>query len=98
MLSNLLGHSSTTKSTISLALLAFDNVRRPVAAGVVERSSKNGELLGLGMDGIDFDKEPERLGELGDAIIKNWEWCWETTVDEDNEKAVTMLEESCRQA
>lgn len=96
VLALLLGHSLTTKATLGRALSIYDVIRRPVANKVAQRSLLNGRYFGLQLDGVDFDLEEnhQRLPELGEAIKANWNWTWTTTLEQDSEEAVKMLERS----
>jgi hypothetical protein len=75
MLATLLGHRLTNLQNVPIALSIYDEIRRPIAMKVVEGSIVNGRLFGLQLPGVQFDQEPERLPELGDAIKENWGWC-----------------------
>ncbi|TFK34050.1 hypothetical protein BDQ12DRAFT_700563 [Crucibulum laeve] len=92
ILATLLGHRLTRLENINQALSIYDNIRRPVATEVAERSLVNGRLFGLQLPGVDADKDTERLPEIGDAIKENWKWTWSTTLDASIRDAVQMLE------
>ncbi|KAF8888036.1 hypothetical protein BD779DRAFT_1672449 [Infundibulicybe gibba] len=92
ILATLLGHHLTTSRNIAQVLSIYDQIRRPFAERVAEKSIINGQYFGLQLDGIDFDRNPERLPEIGDAIKKNWSWSWATTLDGAMEEAIQRLE------
>jgi salicylate hydroxylase len=96
ILATLLGHPLTTQSTIRRALAIYDNIRRPVATEVAAKSLVQGKLYGLNIPDveIDFEKEPERLVEVGEAIYENWSWTWKSSLEPYIEKAVADLEKS----
>ncbi len=74
ILATLLGHKLTNLSNVQTALRIYDEVRRPVAEEVAERSLVNGRLFGLQLPGLDADSEMVRLPEVGEAIKENWRW------------------------
>jgi salicylate hydroxylase len=41
---------------------------------VAEKSLINGRLFGLQLPGVDVERDPKRLPEVGEAIRKNWQW------------------------
>lgn len=97
MLATLLGHPCTTLDTIPRALQVYNAVRRPYANQVAERSRVNGHYFTMQYNGVDFDRisgdeQWDQLQGLGDAITRNWEWAWSTTLDVT--EAVRMLEAS----
>ncbi|KAJ8496542.1 hypothetical protein ONZ45_g12408 [Pleurotus djamor] len=92
VLCSLLGHQLTTVKTISRALQIYDEIRRPIAMEVAERSLINGRLFGLQLPGFNADKEPERLTEVGEAIKANWRWAWSTTAEAPLLEALRRLE------
>ena len=38
-------------------------------------------------------KDMEMLKQIGDDLVKNWEWAWTTDIDDDLERVVKMLKE-----
>lgn len=95
VLATLLGHSCTTVDTIPRALQVYNAVRRPYANQVAERSHLNGRYFTLEYNGVDFDQlsgeeQLDQLQGLGNAITRNWEWSWATTLNVRD--AVRMLE------
>ncbi|KAJ7135676.1 hypothetical protein C8R44DRAFT_696002 [Mycena epipterygia] len=97
ILATVLGHPSTTRETLPRALRAFDQVRRPAAAAVVEASRKNGRYFSFELDGLDFNRYAgpqlwDKLQKLHGAIVKNWEWTWSTSVDGSIQEALRMLQ------
>lgn len=64
---------------------------------VAQRSLLNGRYFSLNHEDFDFnncppDEQPQKLKEMGDAIVENWKWAWSTSVDEMVERGVWMLE------
>ncbi|TFK95197.1 FAD/NAD(P)-binding domain-containing protein [Pterulicium gracile] len=97
VLATLLGHRLTNKTNIRRALSIYDNIRRPGANLVAEKSLLQGRLYGLNLPGepdLDWSKCPERLHEIGDAIYENWSWTWNSSLEPFVEKAVSDLEKS----
>ncbi|KDQ26320.1 hypothetical protein PLEOSDRAFT_1077335 [Pleurotus ostreatus PC15] len=96
MLSSLLGSSYTTRETVSEALRIYDTIRRPFSQDVARRSRINGRYLSFAGPEDCSDDDVLDVLELGEAITKNWEWAWISTVDDTVDDALTMLFESCR--
>ncbi|KAJ7031865.1 hypothetical protein C8F04DRAFT_1109318 [Mycena alexandri] len=97
VLATVLGHRSTTRQTLPRSLRVFDEIRRPVAAGVVESSRMNGRYFSLEVDGVDFNRYAgpqlwDNLQKLNSTIVKNWEWTWTTSVDGSIQDALRRLE------
>ncbi|KAJ7648636.1 hypothetical protein DFH06DRAFT_1209241 [Mycena polygramma] len=97
ILATALGHRSTTRQTLARTLHIFDEIRRPAATAVVESSRMNGRYFSFETDGVDFDrysgpKQWDKLQKLSHAIVKNWEWTWESSVDQSVQDALRMLE------
>ncbi|KAL4249900.1 FAD/NAD(P)-binding domain superfamily protein [Abortiporus biennis] len=99
LLATLLGNSKTTISTLPKILEIYDTIRRPFAQQAMNRSRENAMLYTLTFPGLTFDRpedyddtQKRRLSEVCYRIRKNWEWVWTTTIDEDIDRAVDMLE------
>ncbi|KAJ7097196.1 hypothetical protein B0H15DRAFT_33887 [Mycena belliarum] len=97
ILATVLGHPSTTRETVPRALRIFDEIRRPVAAGVAEGSRVNGQYFSLAVEGVDFDRYSgkqlwDKLQGMHAEVVKNWEWTWTTSVDGMMKTALRMLE------
>jgi len=97
ILATLLGHPRTTRDSIHRALNIYDEIRRPAALRVAEKSRLNGLYFTLNIDGIDFDRLSgdylwSKLQQLSRTFTRNWEWAWTTTVDGSLKEAVRMLE------
>jgi len=97
ILATLLGHSRTTPDTIPNTLQVYNAVRQPYANQVAERSRLNGQYFTFRYNGVNFDQLSidelwNQLQELGNAVTRNWEWTWTTTLDV--REAVRMLEAS----
>ncbi|KAF8996101.1 salicylate 1-monooxygenase [Cyathus striatus] len=95
-LGSLLGHPSTTKETLARALSIYDQYRRPFSTDVANRSFVNGQHYTFANDQFDYfgctvEAKATRLKEVGEAITKNWEWAWFTTIDESLEEALDEL-------
>ncbi|OCH96283.1 FAD/NAD(P)-binding domain-containing protein [Obba rivulosa] len=98
VLATLLGHPSTSIATLPRALQIYDAVRRPFAQHVAKVSRDNGLLFTMNYPGLTLESPgedvPRKLAELSSRIKKKWEWAWESSVDDDVERAVRMLEEA----
>ncbi|KAF8217161.1 hypothetical protein K438DRAFT_1748263 [Mycena galopus ATCC 62051] len=99
ILATVLGHQRTTRENLPRALRIFDEIRRPAALGVAEASRLNGRYFSFEVDGVDFDRYTgpqlwDKLQTLNMAIVKNWEWAWNTSVDGLIQDALRMLEGS----
>lgn len=99
ILATLLGHRNTTIAMIPRALKVYDAVRRPAAQRIATASRENGLLYTLNYPGLMFEhgdgeQSTKLLSEIAIRIRKSWEWAWDTTVDEDVDRAVRMLEGS----
>lgn len=94
----MLGHPNTTLATLSHALTVYDAVRRPFAQRIAEKSRENGMLFMFNYPGLDNfssrNEDVRKLSEVYYRIRKNWEWAWETTIDEDVARARALLEGS----
>ncbi|KAF7292584.1 hypothetical protein MIND_01155900 [Mycena indigotica] len=101
----LLGHSSTNIHTLGRSLNAFDQVRRPRAQQVARVSRLAARYFTFEIDGVGVDfsadfghpaagSNPvgwETLQRLHHEVVKNWEWAWNTSVDESIQEALSML-------
>ncbi|KAF8888107.1 salicylate hydroxylase [Infundibulicybe gibba] len=98
-LATLLGHPATTRETLHRALRIYDQVRRPYALRMQEKSRLNGRYFTMNVDGLNFDtlsgdRLREKLHQLGETFTKNWEWAWTTTIDSSLQQAIQLLESS----
>ena len=65
----------------------------------VEEPQAMGFCLGKGiLESSDLKLSPgelemEKLKQVGDALVENWDWAWLTDVDDDLERAMKLLEE-----
>ncbi|KAK1230969.1 hypothetical protein PQX77_005943 [Marasmius sp. AFHP31] len=97
ILAELLGHHSTTTTTLSRALEVYDNLRRPWIDEVAERCRFNGRCYGLNYDNFPFETSSpldaeQKLDEMGERIIDGWAWCWRTSAHSMLESALHKLE------
>ncbi|KAJ7289283.1 hypothetical protein C8J57DRAFT_428970 [Mycena rebaudengoi] len=97
ILATALGHRSTTRETLPRALRVFDEVRRPAATAVMEKSRMAGRYFSFDVDGVDFDRLAgpqlwDKLQKLAGVVTQNWEWTWTTSVDTSIQEALRMLE------
>lgn len=84
----------------------YDAIRRPAANLVHHFSRMHGLLYEFNVPEHDknssYKDEDEdtrneqtwtqsRLERLGDAIVRDWRYAWETTAEEDRERALLML-------
>ncbi|THH30135.1 hypothetical protein EUX98_g4064 [Antrodiella citrinella] len=77
ILASLLGDYGTTTANIPHALHAYEAVRLPFANARIEGSRINGLMYGLN------SVHEDRLETLGPAIERQWNWLWETTLEEE---------------
>ena len=98
ILAALLAHPLTTIETVHIALKVYETIRLPHANFVMRQSRRNGLLYEFNspeFSSIDTEIEsPEQLSELGPTIIKGWEWAWKTSLEEDVDRAVRMIQRS----
>ena len=81
----LLGDPRVTRRTVSHALKAYEAVRLPFANARIEGSRENGMMY-------EFNSGHEdRLDTLGPAIEAQWNWLWETTLEEEVLQATAVL-------
>lgn len=97
MIGTLLGHPGTTRESVAHALRVFDQVRRPLATKVWEKSRLNGQYFTFNMNTVDFSnlKGEQLWGKLqilGQTFAKNWEWSWTTSIDSSVREALHLLE------
>ena len=107
ILAVLLSHPLTTLEALPEVLKIYETVRLPHGNMVQRLSRLNGKLYEFadprfadlgdkiqiaegGQLGEDYEK---RLKELGDEIVKSWDWAWTTNIDDDKERAVGLLVE-----
>ncbi|KAI0769448.1 FAD/NAD-P-binding domain-containing protein [Trametes elegans] len=85
ILAELLGHPSTTLSSLSGALAVYEAVRLPMDNHVLRGSRVSGDMYEFnGPLGDD-------LPRLGTQIGHQWDWLWETTPEGERERAFTLL-------
>ncbi|KZT00558.1 FAD/NAD(P)-binding domain-containing protein [Laetiporus sulphureus 93-53] len=101
LLAALLIHPRTTLSNLAQVLHIYDAVRRPVAQRAAAKAREASMLYtlnypGLTPDHIENGHAAETLGAIADRIRENWVWQWETTLDDDVNRAIRMLEASCQ--
>lgn len=95
ILAAVLGHRQTTKASITRALDVYDTTRRPFAQDIAAKSHINGQYAM--MQKYESSSGPENqmqvLYELGEALTRNTEWAWSTTMDGSVEEAIKMIEQ-----
>lgn len=82
----------------------YDAIRRPAANTVHDASRTHGLLYHFNAPGMSDgsggylaakDGEegwpPERLERLGETIVCDWKYAWQTTAEGDRERALLML-------
>ena len=80
-------------------------MRRPVAQRVAAVSREAGLLYTLNYPGLTLErrrqqhgrgaaseKDAETLQQIYARVRANWEWAWETTIDGDLQRALSMLQ------
>lgn len=99
ILATVLGHPNTVKANIPYALSVYDQIRRPHALSVQERSRLNGLYFTLQPPGFDLNKLPKdellpKLKALGRLIYSNWDWAWTSSMGSSVQEAVQLLDAS----
>ncbi|KAI5118815.1 hypothetical protein M0805_000203 [Coniferiporia weirii] len=106
ILSALLAHPLTTSSNIRTALEVYESVCLPLGIDVHRRSRLNGKLYefadprfakfdfdcGASEDAQRSESVAEKLKEVGLALVENRAWTWKTEVENDRERAISLLE------
>lgn len=100
-LAAMLGHRLANMESLPHVLHVYDSLRRPFAEEAARRSTENGRYFGFYHENFrdvgtvvgerDLVKQ-RRLKEMGEAIEKNWEWVWTTTLDSMVVQGFRMLE------
>ncbi|KAG5644252.1 hypothetical protein DXG03_008790 [Asterophora parasitica] len=86
ILATVLGHRSTTQKTLHHALRIFNDVRRPKALEVAEKSRRNGQLFmmhGQQFEDLAQDVVQHKLRTLSEEFTEIWKWAWTTSVNDD---------------
>ncbi|KAG6886846.1 hypothetical protein C0992_002026 [Termitomyces sp. T32_za158] len=101
LLAELLGHRLAKRETLPIVLRIYDFFRRPFALDIAQKSFQNGSYLSLThedfiLDGCDASKQVECLHQMGEVIVDNWRWAWETSLVDMVRQAITTLEEALR--
>lgn len=105
LLGTLLAHASPHTSIARVAEV-YDAVRRPAAQRVASVSRDAGLLYTFNYPGLEVrgdvggrpngegqedEEEKRKLHEVYRRVRENWVWAWDTSVDGDVERAVSML-------
>ena len=102
ILASVLSQPSVTHTTLPAALQAYDDVRRPFAQTVQERSRENGDISHLrrcGWEDVSAAQSAaggfprEKLVRVGEEIDKMMNWAIDGTITEDRERAITLVKE-----
>ncbi|KAG5638588.1 hypothetical protein H0H81_011674 [Sphagnurus paluster] len=94
ILASLLGHRATTPQTLHHALHVYDEIRRPKALKVAEKSRRLGQCFMLhdyDFQGISQEAVSGELKLVGEEIARLSEWTWNTPIDGLVEEALNML-------
>ncbi|KLO14628.1 FAD/NAD-binding domain-containing protein [Schizopora paradoxa] len=90
LLAQVLGYEGVTKESLPEALRAYESVRLPIANEVLRGSRDSGMMYEFNSEfGQDFE-------QLGPAIQKQWDWIWESSPEEDVQKAIDRLADGAR--
>ncbi|KIY70414.1 FAD/NAD(P)-binding domain-containing protein [Cylindrobasidium torrendii FP15055 ss-10] len=100
MLATILGHPSTHKGNLEKALSVYDAVRRPFSQHVARMSRFAAQIgtlnwpegLPNNLDELEGDEWLRVIRKVPETAAANWEWAWLTTIDDDVERALHMLE------
>ena len=85
ILAEVLGSTDTTRATLQRALSAYERVRLPMANHVLRGSRTSGNMYEFnGPLGDD-------LVHLGPQICGQWDWLWETTPQNERDRALSMV-------
>ncbi|CAK5267917.1 unnamed protein product [Mycena citricolor] len=99
ILATILGDASTTRETLGRSLRIYDEIRRPAAQHIASASRLNGRYFSFEedpMDGLEGQQLWDRLQHLYQRVVKNWEWAWTTTIDDQVKEALRQLKRASR--
>lgn len=107
MLGLLLGHPDVTLDKVPIALEIYQKIRLPFANRIQRHSELAGWVMSF-QDPCSAELIPSRkndpvgctgedVGRLWnvwhEVIVANWKWAWTTSAEEENGKALKLLEE-----
>ncbi|KAM5533711.1 hypothetical protein V8D89_012584 [Ganoderma adspersum] len=85
VLAEVLGHANTTIANLPTALAAYESVRLPMANHVLQGSRQSGDMY-------EFNGPlREDLTLLGPQIASQWDWLWQSTPQNERDRAFRML-------
>lgn len=91
-------HSTEYSASIPRILEIYNRIRQPLGNHVQSASRQQGlyyEMNGEGFETIaeggDSTVPPCKLEEVAKFIVKNWEWAWTSSAEDDVERALGML-------
>lgn len=107
MLALLLGHPSVTLDKVPIAFEIYQQIRLPFANRVQKLSALAGWVttfqdpclaeFATSEKNLSVECTGEDVGRLWnvwhEVITTNWKWAWTTSAEEDNRKALKLLEE-----
>ena len=81
----ILADPRVTLDNVGAALRIYDNIRRPIGNGVVEKSRMTGFMYEFNSPGFENSEKltEDDLTSLGAQIRNQWCWQWETDPDDD---------------
>ncbi|KAF8193699.1 FAD/NAD(P)-binding domain-containing protein [Pholiota molesta] len=104
ILAHLIAEGLRSSASVPTLTRVYDAIRRPAANLVHHFSRMHGLLYEFnvpehGKNGSDEDEDTgneeswtqSRVERLGDVIVRDWRYAWETTAEEDHERALLML-------
>jgi hypothetical protein len=94
VLARLLAHPRASLAALGTVLEVYDGVRRPAAQRVAAVSRMQGilyELRAPQFMGRDVD-DPETLGDICEALERDWQWAWTTSVEDEVAGALEALD------
>ncbi|KAF9482883.1 salicylate hydroxylase, partial [Pholiota conissans] len=96
ILAHLLAHGIRSSAPTSSIAHVYDVIRRPAANLVHHFSRLQGLLYEFNSpefeDHADESWSSSHVESLGEAIIRDWRYAWETTAEDDRERALAMLD------
>jgi len=98
VLAALLSHRLSTAATIPCISEIYSAIRCPVGNRVLGLAREAGfvaELVGPGFEGVvegDTGVPLDKLSASFEGMIRAWDWVWDSSADDDQHRAVDMLE------
>ncbi|PIL34424.1 hypothetical protein GSI_03199 [Ganoderma sinense ZZ0214-1] len=100
ILATILAHPSVTLNNLPAALAVYDDVQRPFSQSVLHGSDRNGmnfQLRRAGWENVSAEDSkagryaPELLAAVGEEVIKQVKWAYETNIEDDRARVVERV-------